>query len=186
MKQSESARAALVRKAITHEHKSNRNVWVTCNMALRVMGNYGESGVKGLAADLGKEDDTIYDRAHAQEIFEKMITFRDGKFRLFVFQARRSPFIYWSHFRALWDAWKTYNLSMDAVIDLLMDIVQAEGGISTRNVDVHVRGKYGVDRPWEWYANKAINAIQKAIVHPDTPKGISKDLRNIYKKLGGK
>lgn len=172
-----------VRQAILAEGNANKETWKSCLWCWQVAGNYTKDAVKGLAEDLGKSDDTIYDRAHAYEMFYDICKYDRGYARIFAFQARRLPYITWSHFRALWDVRETYKLTIPNIIDLLMDVVQGEGAISSRGLDGHARGKYGVERPWEYYAKKAISPIQKLLSDPNLPLDFRSEVQDFYAKM---
>jgi len=107
----------------------------------------------------------------------------DGKFRLFVFQARRLPYVHFSHFRALWDVKKSFDLDNLQVLNLLTDIVHGEGDISSRDLANVVRGHYGKDRTWQYYVEKTRASIEKTIMHKNTPPKIRKALKRVIGKL---
>lgn len=172
-----------VYQAIKAEGKANKETWKSCLWCWQVAGNYTKDAVKGLAEDIGKSDDTVYDRAHAYEMFYDICQHKDGKYRLFAFRARRAPYITWSHFRALWDIRKDYNLSMPKIISLLADVVQGEGELSSRKLDEHARGRYGVERSWEYYAQKTLSPIEKALSDPNLPKDVRVDMQDFYEKM---
>ena len=170
-------RRVYVEQAIHAERGANKESWKSCLWCSRVAGRYEKDAVLALADDLGKSTDTVYDRAHAYFIFEELCKHKGGKFRQLVFHARRADYIYWSHFRALWDAKASYDLSLDDVFDLLMDIIQAEGSISSRSVDDHVRSRYGKEKHWKYYAQKASKDIEKIIASETVPRRLRKDLK---------
>ena len=175
-------------QAIKAEQKANKNTWTSCLWCWQVANRYKEGGVKGLAADMGKSDDTVYDRAHAYEIFVELCNYDDGRHRFFVHTVRRLPYIYWSHFRAMWDAKKDFELTTNQVYDLLMEIYQAEGGISSRGLSEVVRGKLGVEHPWTYYADRTLREMKKTISQPQTPRKIKTGMKKIVavleKKVG--
>lgn len=172
-----------VSQAINAEGKANKETWKSCLWCWQIAGNYTKDAVKGLAEDLGKSDDTVYDRAHAYEMFRDICQYKHGKYRIFAFRARRAPYITWSHFRSLWDVRETYSLSMPQIINLLTDVVQAEGELSSRALDAHARGRYGVERPWEYYAQKAISPLQKLLDDPSLPRDVRVDVQEFFGKL---
>lgn len=171
-------------QAISAETSANKKTWVSCLWCWKIAGKYQEGGVKGLAADLGKSDDTVYDRAHAYSIFNDICLFDGGRYRSLAFQARRSQYITWSHFRALWDAKKTFNLDMEIIIHALMDVVFAEGDITSRGLDTHIREKYGVQHNWEYYAKRVTKEMLKCMNAPGVPRRIRKDMKSLSKKIG--
>lgn len=173
-------------EAIKAEQKANKNTWASCLWCWQVAGKYKEGGVKGLASDMGKSDDTVYDRAHAYEIFVELCNFDYGRHRYFVHAVRRLPYVYWSHFRAMWDAKKDFELTTSQVFDLLMEIYQGEGSISSRGLSEVVEGKLGVQRPWTYYANRALKEMQKTINQPKTPRKIKSQMKKIIGTLSKK
>lgn len=179
----EQLRRVRVQQVISAEGKANKETWKSCLFCWQVAGNYEEGAVKGLASDIGKSDDTVYDRAHAYEIFHDLCLFDNGRFRLFVFQARRAPYITWSHFRALWDIRKHTGASMPQILDLLMDIVQGEGSISSRNLSDHAKERYGLDRTWEYYTERAVSPIEKALSDPKLPQDVRMDMQDFRDKM---
>lgn len=186
-------RKIFTEKAIQTDRQSNNETWKSCLFCSMVVGKYVNShreadkqSTQSLAADMNKSTDTVEDRAHAYFIFRELCEFENGMYRQFVFMARRSPYIFWSHFRALWDAKNSYKLSTYDILSLLMDIVQAEGGISSRALDGHTRGKFGVERPWTYYASRANTNIAK-ILEKDKdqiPKRVRRALKKAFNILG--
>lgn len=158
--------------------------WISALWCSKVVGKYGRGGTLGLADDMGVSTDTIEDRAHAYNIFIRLCGIEDGKYRKFVFLARRAPYIYLSHFRALYDLQITYNLTDTQVLDLLMDLVQHEGGLSTRKLDAHVRNRYGDTRGWEYYAARAMKEVHKTLQAPDLPNDGRELLTKVYDWIG--
>lgn len=180
----EFLRAVYTKEAVKSAGRENKEAWRSCLWCSRVVGKYDRGATLGLADDMGKSIDTVEDRAHAYMIFEQMCNYENGEFRPFVFAARRSPFIYWSHFRALWDAKNSYEtITLLDLINTLMDIVQAEGGISSRKVDEHIQKKYGETKKWQYYGKKINNAIMLAIEDKNMPRRMRADMKKMSKKL---
>lgn len=172
-----------VQQVIKAEGKANKETWKSCLFCWQVAGNYTKDAVKGLASDIGKSDDTVYDRAHAYEMFHDICKFDDGQYRQFAFMARRAPYITWSHFRALWDIRKSTNAHMAQIISLLMDIVQGEGELSSRNLADHARSRYGLDRTWEYYISRSISPLERAMSDPNIPIEIQRDAKEFREKI---
>jgi hypothetical protein len=181
---SEKLREVYVRKAIETYRKKDGYDWQSALWCSRVVGNYEKGATLGLADDMSVSTDTIEDRAHAYMLFEKLGKLEGGVFRLFVFNCRRAPFIYMSHFRALYDLQNAYNLSDYQVLDLLNDIFQAEGGLSSRKLDTHTRSRYGDTRGWQYYAARAMKEINKTLQEPDLPQDGRKKLAEVYNWIG--
>lgn len=159
--------------------KSDDALWVSTLACAGVVGNYDRGATMGLASDMGVSPDTVEDLAHAYTIYNELCELDEGKFRQFVRQARKSPYIYYSHFRALYDARSQYKLSNNQVLDLLMDVVQAEGSISSRGVDGHTRGRFGDTRGWEFYAARTEKELGQTLQQPDLPN-VPEEVGNAY------
>lgn len=169
-------------QAIKSERGANKEMWKSCLWCWQVAGNYDEGAVKGLAEDMGKSDDTVYARAHAYEIFVELCNFDGGRHRFFVHTVRRLPWVYWSHFREMYDLKRDFQLTTRNLFDLLMEIYQGEG-MSVRAMEGFVRGKLGKERPWEYYGRRVKKEIEKALQQPGTPKSTRKKLQETYNAL---
>jgi len=150
-----------------------------------VSGKYGDGAVEGLAADMGKSDDTVYARAHAYSIFVELCEFDEGRHRFFVHSVRRMPWVYWSHFRQMWDLKSDFELTTKNLFDLLMELYQSEG-MSVRDMEGVVRGKLGKERPWMYYADRALKEMKKTVAQPNTPRKIRSEMKKIIKILDKK
>lgn len=178
-------RLVYAKQAIKFDKKSDVNLWKSALFCSRIVGQSkkGDGATKSLAEDMNRSPDTIEDRAHAYIIFEKMCNLYNGEHRLYVFNARRASFIHFSHFRALWDAQKKFELSDEQVFDLLVDIVQSDGDISSRNLSDHIQTRFGKQKSWLYHAERIGKEITNLLNHPDTPKEIRKTLQEIIKIL---
>lgn len=172
-------------QAIKAERGANKETWKSCLWCWQVAGNYNEGVVKGLASDMGKSDDTVYARAHAYQIFVDLCNFDGGRHRFFVHSVRRLPWVYWSHFRELWDLKRDFKLETHTLFDILMEMYQSEG-MSVRDMEGIVRGKLGKDRPWTYYAERARREMNKTIGQPNTPRKIRVMMKKIIHILDGK
>jgi hypothetical protein len=177
----ESLRPIFVQQAAKSYRKSDKARWISALWCSRVVGKYDKGATLGLATDMGVSVDTVEDLAHAYNIFEDLCKLPDA--RKFVFQCRRSPWIYYSHFRALYDARKDYELTDEQVLQILMDIYQGEGEISSRNVSDHTRSKFGKPKSWGYYAKKAERQMQILLEQPETPRHIKRIVRKPMLKL---
>ena len=176
-------------QASKHDRKSDSALWLSALWCARVVSRNtpGERGkTLALANDLSRSPDTVEDRAHGYWMFEKLCKLDSGVHRKFVLWARRAPFIHFSHFRALYDVQSEFGLSDSQILSLLMDIVQAEGDLSSRSVSDHARTRFGDKRDWTWYAQRAQKGIHATLQQPDTPKDIRDVLTEAYNKLGDK
>lgn len=182
----EELREVYVQQANKHYHRSDHARWISALWCSRVVGKYDRGATKGLATDMGLSVDTVEDLAHAYQIFEDLCKLPDA--RWFVFSCRRAPWIYYSHFRALYDARQNYNLNDKTVLQILMDIYQGEGEISSRNVSDHVREKYGKVKSWSYYARKVEKDMQRLLTSPDVPRRVKKIIKKPMlqlKKISG-
>ena len=177
---SEQLRAVYAQQAIKHDQKSDKAIWLSSVFCEKVVGHYERGATLGLADDMSRSTDTVEDRAHGYELFKRLCVLDGGKYRLFVFGARRAPYIHFSHFRSLYDLQNTFNLHDSQILSLLLDIVQAEGAISSRKLDAHVRSRFGDTRGWDYYAHRAQKEIHKALQEPDLPDEGRKKLADTY------
>lgn len=169
--------------AIKAFHVANKKDWQSAAWAAKVVSKNkpGERGqTLALAEETGKSVDTIEDRAHAYWLFEDLCKLNGGASRKFVFLCRRAPFIYISHFRALYDLRNAYKLTDEQVLELLADILHGEGGISSRNLETHTRSKYGDSRDWTFYAQKALKELNKVQGEPTLPN-TSEEIGYVFK-----
>lgn len=183
---SEKLRKVYVEKAAVSYRKSDKERWRFALWCSRVVGKYDRGATLGLADDVGVSVDTAEINAHSYALFEELCNYDRGNYRRFVFFARRSPKIYISHFRALYEAKRDYNLNTKQLLDLLNDIVQSEGGISARQVKSHVIQRYGNVHDWDYYGQKSLKAINDTLMHPNTPEDVRDVLIPAMEKLGEK
>lgn len=187
LKNNKNLQMVFSEQAIKYDKKSDIDLWKSALFCSRIVGNYKEGATRGLASDMNRSVDTIEDRAHAYMMFEKLCKLKTGEHRLYVFHARRLPYVHLSHFRTMWDLMKKYDLTDAQLIGLLVEIVQAEGELSSRNLSIIVQKHYDKHEVWEYQARKAYKAIENLINHPSTPKNIrivvSKTI-DLLKELG--
>lgn len=181
---SEKLREVYVRKAIETYRKKDGYDWQSALWCSRIVGKYEKGATLGLADDMAVSTDTVEDRAHAYMLFEKLGKLDGGIFRLFVFNCRRAPYIYMSHFRALYDLQNSYNLSDYQVLSLLSDILMAEGDLSSRKLDTHTRSRYGDTRSWQYYAERTMKELTKLLNEPELPKEGKKIAQDLFSYLG--
>lgn len=158
---------------------SDEKLWIAAFGCAGVVGNYQRGETLGLASDMGVSPDTIEDLAHAYSLYKDLCEIDEGIHRQFVRMARRAPYIYYSHFRALWDARSQYKLNNGQILNLLMDIFQGEGDISARGVDGHTRSRFGDSRGWEFYAGRAEKELGETLKQPDLPN-VAHEIGNSY------
>jgi len=170
----------LFKLATSSYRESDGKLWVSALACAGVVGNYDRGATMGLASDMGVSTDTVEDLCHSYSLYHDLCEMDDGQFRQFVRQARKAPYIYYSHFRALWDAKSHYKLTDNQVLDLLMDIVQGEGSISSRGLDGHTRSRFGDTRGWEFYAARTEKELGQTLQQPDLPN-IPEVVGNAYR-----
>lgn len=181
---SENLRRVYFREAIRHDQRGDKEMWISALFCSKVVGNYEKGATLGLADDMSRSTDTIEDRAHGYWLFQELCNLDGGEYRRFVFNARRAPFIHFAHFRELYDLKNSYNLHITQVLSLLMDVVQAEGGISSRKLGDVVRNKYGDTRDWTFYAGKTQKELSKLLQQPDLPDEGRKKAQDLFSFLG--
>ena len=180
----EALRQVCVQQAHKHYQKSNKGRWLSaawCSKVVERSGKGDKGKTKGLASDMGVSVDTVENMAHAYWMFEDLCKLPDA--RAFAFSCRRAPFIYYSHFRALYDARRDFELTDEQTLQILMDVYQAEGEISSRDVDGHTRERFGKVKSWGYYARKVEREMQKLFEHPDVPRAVKKVVRKPMLKL---
>ena len=104
----------------------------------------------------------------------------------FVNTARKLPFIYLSHFRSLYDAKNSFGLTNEQVLSLLLDIVMAEGSLSSRDIDKHTRKKYGKEKTWFYHAQRANKELLSMVNSEDFPKRGRKMIVRVIEWLSSK
>jgi len=164
------------KQAASHYREGNRVRWISALWCAKVVGKYERGATLGLANDMGVSVDTIENMAHAYMMYEEL--WRESNFRYAAVTARRAPYIYYSHFRALYDAWVGYNLTLHQVYELLIDIFQNEGAISSRDVDTHARERFGVVN----YI-KELRRLRKSAMRALENKRLAKKDKGQLKKL---
>ena len=170
--------------AITNYRKSDEARWVSAFFCFNVaqVGKYVPFATINLAGDMSVSPDTVENMAHAYSLYRELGT--DQTSTLFVRVARKLPYIYQSHFRALYDARERFGLTIDQVFSLLLDIVMAEGSISSRDIDAHVRKRFGKEYTWQYYAQKAQKELNKLVSQPDFPKNRRKSIKSLIDWIG--
>lgn len=177
-------REVYVKNAVISYRASDKSRWKSALWCWKIVGNYEIGATLGLADDMGVSTDTVEDMAHAYSMFVELCNHKGGAYRKFVFAARNAPYIYHSHFRALYDAKQKWDLPMDKIIDLLFDIVQSEGTISSRKVDEHVRSRYGKETDWRYDAAQLQKKVNKFLQRPDVPAAGRKKASELLTWIG--
>lgn len=176
----EDRRGLQYRSLATRSYRqSDEKRWAAAYGCAGVVGKYHRGETLGLASDMGVSPDTIENLAHTYEVYEKLCNLDDGNFRQFVRSARKAPFVYTAHFLYLYQHQKEYNLTDTQLLDLLNDIIQAEGDISARGLDAHIRSRYGDTRTWDFYGERAAKELATTLQQPDLPN-VPETIGNVY------
>jgi len=158
---------------------SDSGRWEAARWCAKVVGKYERGATIGLADDMGVSSDTVENLAHAYMMFIEFCS--KQKYRKATRMSKEMPRVYYSHFRALYAARNRYNLSLDETFWILRDIVLDEGGISSRDIDMLIRDKYGKIKDWMYYGErvmKALASLHKSTDLPDEGRELSYDLFN--------
>ncbi len=180
----DTLRKVFVENAVKSYRQSDKSRWKSALWCWKVVGNYERGATLGLADDMGVSTDTIEDMAHSYSMFVDLCNHESGTYRKFVFASRNAPYIYHSHFRALHDAKEKYSLTLAQCLDLLMDVVQSEGVISSRKIDDHTRSRYGAETDWRYDAQKLMKKLYKLNTDPNLPKKGRKKVRALMDFIG--
>lgn len=170
-------------RAIKAYSKSDEARWVFAFFSSRIVGKYGFGSSRALANDMNVSSDTVENHAHAFWMFDKLRRLGSTE-RKYVNAARKLPYIYYSHFRALYDLQIQRGLTDAQIMNLLLDIVQAEGTISSRDLENHANERYGDVKNWDYYTQRVMKDISKVLDHPQLPKNIRKRTEEFYDFLG--
>ena len=166
-----------------HNSREKWAIWYSAPWCYRVVGNYQVGETQSVAETIGKSRDTVEDRAHMYTLFLDLCKIGPEE-RYFVHMSRRLPYVHPSHFNVMYDIRERYGLDNRDILHLLMDIVQNEGSLSSRDLDKHARDRFGVDRPWDWYAGRAMPNLWNIYNHEDTPGDVRKMAGELWSKLG--
>ena len=147
---------------------SDNGRWEAARWCAKIVGKYERGGTIGLADYMGISPDTIENMAHAYRIFIELCSKQE--FRMATRVARDMPTIFYSHFRALYTCRNRYHLTLNETFDILRDIYMGEGKISSRDVDEHIRDKYGREKDWMYYGERVMKALASLNKSPDLPK----------------
>lgn len=173
-----------IERAAKSYKESDTGRWVAAYFAARVVGTYEYGATIALAERMGRSTDTVEGLAHAYEIYSELREIR--KYRYYVQSIRRLPYMYYSYWRALYKARQDYSLTLDQVMDILVDMVQAEGGLHQRDLDQHIRDRFGDTRSWAYYGAKAAHQIHILLQQPDLPRDVREVILPAFDKLGDK
>lgn len=157
-----------IKRALKEYKKADGGHWTFAFFSSRIVGTYGKGATLELADEGGISSDTVEDHAHAYWLYAKLRNLGSEE-RSWVQKVRKLPFLHYSHFRALYDLQISHHLTDQQIMNLLLDIVQAEGKISSRGLEDHARSRYGDTRTWDYYGAKALKELSKVQSQPDLP-----------------
>ena len=172
----------IYKKACDAYKSSDSGRWEAARWCAKVVGKYERGGTIGLASDMGVSPDTVENMAHAYVMYIEFCA--TTKYRNATRMARKMPRVYYSHFRALYNARHRYGLTLPETFDILRDIYSQEGGISSRDVDSHVVERFGKERDWMYYAEQAQKKLANMLRSPDLPKDGREITSNLFNWIG--
>ena len=181
MNETQKIERDIERAALSYK-RSDEGRWTSAYFAARIVGRYQPGATLALSSRMGVSVDTIENLAHAYMLYADLR--KDAGYRHLVRLIRKTPYIYYSYFRALYKARDDYHLTNAQVMSLLVDMLQAEGDLSNRDLDGHIRDRFGDSRDWSYYGVRAFREIGKALSQPDLPKEIRDVLVPAYERLG--
>lgn len=173
-----------IERAAVSYKKSDDGRWAAAYFASRVVGKYEPGATLSLAARMGRSVDTVENLANAYFMYAEFRA--DPIYRHFVRQIRRMPYIYYGYFRALYKAKQDYRLTLEQTFSILVDMYQAEGTLSQRDLDQHIQDRFGDSRDWTFWGGKAFKEIHKLLQQPDLPTEVRARLIPAYEVLGEK
>jgi hypothetical protein len=168
--------------ACTAYKNSDSGRWEAARWCAKIVGKYERGATIGLAEDMGVSCDTIENLAHAYTMFIEFCS--KQKYRKATRMSREMPRVYYSHFRALYTARNRYKLSLDEAFGILRDIVLDEGGISSRDIDAHIRDRYGKVKDWMHYGERVMKAQASMHKSHDLPDEVRKLSYALFNCLG--
>ena len=171
-----------IERAAKSYKRSDEGRWAAAYFASRIVGRHEPGATLALASRMGVSPDTIENLAHAYILYNDLR--QDKGYRFLVNKIRKMPYIYYSYFRALYKAREDYHLNNAQVMSILVDMLQAEGSLSNRDLDGHIRDRFGDTRDWSYYATRAFREIGKTLQQPDLPKEVRDTLNPAYNILG--
>lgn len=174
----------IIERAAKSYKLSDDGRWAAAYYAAQIVGKHELGATLALANRMGVSSDTVENLAHAYQMYREF--FCDPRYKLMVRAVRRLPYIYYSTFRALHKAKNDYNLPLEKVWSILVDMVQAEGTLHQRDLEQHIRNKFGDTRNWQYYGAKTMKQISILLQQPDLPKEVRDALIPAHEVLGDK
>lgn len=174
-----------IERAAKSYKQGDEKRWASAYFAAQIVGHkpvvFGAT--IALAERMGKSVDAVEDLAHAYFLYSELR--EDPKFHRKVQRIRRKSYIYYSYFRALYEARNNYHLSLSQVMSILDDMDQAQGKLHQEDLEKHIIDRFGDGRDWTYYGDKAFREIHKTLQQPDLPKNVKMVLLPAYEVLAG-
>ncbi len=171
-----------IERAALSYKRSDAGRWAAAYFAAQVVGTYELGATIRLANRMACSTDTVENLAHAYMLYNELR--RIPEYRQVMRSMRRLPFMYYSYWRSLYKAKRDYGLTLEQVFKILVDMVQAEGGLRQGDLDKHIQERYGDTRTWHYFGARAMKEIHKALSQPDLPDSVKAVLLPAYEVLG--
>lgn len=171
-----------IERAAVSYKRSDDGRWASAFFAARVVGRYELGATIKLANRMGKSVDSVENLAKAYFMYAELRA--DPRYREGVRKMRKMPYFYYSYFKALWKAKQDYQLSLEQIWDILVDLLHAEGTLHLSHLEQHVRDKFGDRRDWTYWGARTLKEISIMLNQPDIPDDVKEVLIPAYNKLG--
>lgn len=111
----------------------------------------------------GVSPDKVESHAHAWEMYRDLWREYGGM----ITHVRRMPYVYISHFVVLHRIRRKYAVSLAVCYSYLIDVLQAEGDISSRDLMLQADHEHGLARALPYEANRARGALKTLLTRGD-------------------
>lgn len=173
----------IIKDAVRGSQHADNGHWEIARAANKVVGKYKKGATSEMAEAVGCSISTIEDHAHAWWIYTDFCLMGDIH-RETVFNARKLPFIHYSHFKTLHDMREKYNLTLEQAWSFFIDVLYAEGDLSVRALEYMIDEKHGEEVTWQWYLGRAQKSIWSALNDPGLPQDGRKVLNEAFEWIG--
>lgn len=155
----DTQRVRVYSHAASAKQEEDVSGWRLAVYAANVGGTY-----KDLAEFIGGvSPDQIETKAHAWDMYRSL----RREYGPIVGMLRRLPYIYYSHFSALYKIKAKYKLDNESVFDMLMEVFQGKGSVSTRMLRTQADNDMGNERALPYEAGKAHAALGRLLSRGD-------------------
>lgn len=172
-----------IHEAMRGSQQTDDGHWKLARAANWVVGKYEKGATREMAEAVGRSISTVEDHAHAWLLYVDFCLMGDLH-RETVFNARKLPFVHYSHFKTLYDLKEKHNLTLEQTWGYFLDVLYAEGDITVRALEFMVEEKHGDEVTWQWYLGKAQKHLQNALNDPTLPKDGRDALKSAYNWIG--